>query len=91
MTNSADYAWRVRYPRSGATAYFKTRASAVEEADGNGWADPIVEGYVAGVGWQPSTKIARDVCPVCGGDLVDIRGKMICGKCRQICEGCCEG
>jgi hypothetical protein len=30
-------------------------------------------------------------CPVCGGRLVEIRGKLQCSRCRTICETCCEG
>ena len=30
-------------------------------------------------------------CPVCGGPLVEQRGKLICSRCRTICETCCEG
>ena len=31
------------------------------------------------------------VCPVCGGELVDIRHKLQCTRCHTICETCCEG
>ncbi len=34
---------------------------------------------------------ARPSCPVCGGRLVEIRGKLQCSTCRAICETCCEG
>jgi hypothetical protein len=30
-------------------------------------------------------------CPVCGGHLIDIRGKLQCSRCHRICETCCEG
>lgn len=30
-------------------------------------------------------------CPVCGGHLIDIRGKLQCERCHRICESCCEG
>jgi hypothetical protein len=30
-------------------------------------------------------------CPVCGGRLIEIRGKLQCARCRTICETCCEG
>ncbi len=33
----------------------------------------------------------RPACPVCGGGLVERRGKLICSRCRTICETCCEG
>jgi hypothetical protein len=37
----------------------------------------------------------RDVgfraCPVCGGELVEIRQKRVCSRCHTICETCCEG
>ncbi|WP_217921161.1 hypothetical protein [Miltoncostaea oceani] len=32
-----------------------------------------------------------DVCPLCGGALIDIRAKAVCSACGRICEGCCEG
>lgn len=32
------------------------------------------------------------VCPVCAGQtLIEIRGKLQCGRCHTICETCCEG
>ncbi|MDA8697454.1 hypothetical protein N9C08_02510 [Rubripirellula sp.] len=31
------------------------------------------------------------VCPVCGGNLIDIRAKLQCERCHRICETCCEG
>jgi hypothetical protein len=34
---------------------------------------------------------ARPACPACGGPLVERRGKLICSRCRTICETCCEG
>ena len=35
---------------------------------------------------------SRPACPVCGGGpLVEQRGKLVCSKCRTICEACCEG
>jgi len=33
----------------------------------------------------------RPACPVCGGRLVERRGKLVCSRCRTICETCCEG
>jgi hypothetical protein len=37
-------------------------------------------------------RTSRPACPVCGGGpLVEQRGKLICSKCRTICETCCEG
>jgi hypothetical protein len=30
-------------------------------------------------------------CPACGGRVVEIRGKLVCARCRTICETCCEG
>jgi len=33
----------------------------------------------------------RPACPLCGGALVDIRGKSQCSRCHAICETCCEG
>lgn len=34
---------------------------------------------------------SRPSCPVCGGGLVEIKAKLICSRCRTICETCCEG
>ncbi|WP_165227928.1 hypothetical protein [Aquisphaera insulae] len=33
----------------------------------------------------------RPACPVCGGKLEERKGKLICSRCRTICETCCEG
>lgn len=33
----------------------------------------------------------RPACPVCGGQLVEIKFKLQCMQCRRICETCCEG
>ncbi len=33
----------------------------------------------------------RAGCPACGGRLIEIRGKLQCSQCHQICETCCEG
>lgn len=33
----------------------------------------------------------RPACPVCGGELIEIRAKLQCAKCHTICETCCEG
>lgn len=33
----------------------------------------------------------RPACPVCGGELVEIKQKLQCSRCRTICETCCEG
>lgn len=33
----------------------------------------------------------RAACPACGGRLIEIRGKLVCGDCHTICETCCEG
>jgi hypothetical protein len=33
----------------------------------------------------------RPVCPVCGGNLIEIRAKLQCSRCHTICETCCEG
>jgi hypothetical protein len=35
--------------------------------------------------------VCRPACPVCGGRLVEIRGKLQCSQCHTICETCCEG
>ncbi len=39
----------------------------------------------------PEPEARRPACPVCGGKLVEIRGKLVCSRCRTICETCCEG
>ncbi len=33
----------------------------------------------------------RPACPVCGGELIEIRAKLQCSRCHRICETCCEG
>ena len=33
----------------------------------------------------------KPACPVCGGRLMEIRGKLQCSACHTICETCCEG
>lgn len=41
---------------------------------------------------ESSCSIERlPVCPVCGGNLIDIRMKRQCARCHTICETCCEG
>lgn len=30
-------------------------------------------------------------CHACGGELMDMRGKMICSRCFTINETCCDG
>jgi hypothetical protein len=30
-------------------------------------------------------------CQACGGELIDIRGKMVCTRCFTINETCCDG
>jgi hypothetical protein len=35
--------------------------------------------------------LCAPTCPVCGGHLIDIRGKLQCLRCHRICETCCEG
>jgi hypothetical protein len=32
----------------------------------------------------------RSACPVCGGELIEIRAKLQCSVCHRICETCCE-
>jgi hypothetical protein len=34
---------------------------------------------------------SKVACPVCGGQLIEIRGKLVCQRCHAICETCCEG
>lgn len=35
--------------------------------------------------------IGRQICPACGGPLIEVRAKLQCTQCRRICESCCEG
>jgi hypothetical protein len=40
---------------------------------------------------EQNAKVCRPACPVCCGHLIEIRGKLVCSQCHQICETCCEG
>lgn len=40
---------------------------------------------------EPKTCPSRPACPVCGGELIEIRAKLQCSRCHTICETCCEG
>jgi hypothetical protein len=40
---------------------------------------------------QQEASTCRPVCPVCGGELFEIRAKLQCSRCHAICETCCEG
>lgn len=40
---------------------------------------------------QPQQCPTRPACPVCGGELIEIRAKLQCAQCHTICETCCEG
>lgn len=41
---------------------------------------------------QPKdTPTCQRVCPVCGGQLIEIRAKLQCARCHTILETCCEG
>ena len=33
----------------------------------------------------------RPACPICDGPLVELRGKLVCGRCHAIVETCCDG
>jgi hypothetical protein len=35
-------------------------------------------------------KTDRPACPVCGGQLLDIRRKLSCVRCHAIIETCCD-
>ena len=37
------------------------------------------------------SRTPRVACPVCGGHLIEIRGKLQCERCHTIIETCCEG
>ncbi|MBX6314634.1 MAG: hypothetical protein IRY99_17225 [Isosphaeraceae bacterium] len=49
---------------------------------------PRAEEDERSTGPQPPQTTA---CPVCGGRLIEIRGKLLCSRCHAICETCCEG
>ena len=36
-------------------------------------------------------ELDQQVCPACGGAIVEIRAKRVCSRCHTICETCCEG
>ncbi|WP_186775740.1 hypothetical protein [Rubripirellula tenax] len=40
---------------------------------------------------EPDPPTPQPGCPVCGGSMIDIRGKLQCTRCHRICETCCEG
>ncbi|OUT55011.1 MAG: hypothetical protein CBB71_20935 [Rhodopirellula sp. TMED11] len=40
---------------------------------------------------QKQPQSCRAACPVCGGQLMEIRQKLQCSRCHTICETCCEG
>jgi hypothetical protein len=40
---------------------------------------------------RPEPDPPRPACPACGGPLVEIKAKLVCARCRTICETCCEG
>jgi hypothetical protein len=42
------------------------------------------------VGQADSEKADRPACPVCGGQLLDIRRKLCCVQCHSIIETCCD-
>jgi hypothetical protein len=33
----------------------------------------------------------RPACPVCDGPITELRGKLVCTRCRAIVETCCDG
>ena len=35
-------------------------------------------------------EVSRPACPVCGGQLIDIRRKLCCTECHTIIETCCD-
>jgi len=40
---------------------------------------------------DPTPPPGRRICPVCGGVLEEIWGRLQCARCHTICETCCEG
>lgn len=53
--------------------------------------EPRTGNQSGGVGACRSGQPERAACPACGGRLVEIRAKLVCERCRTICETCCEG
>ena len=41
-------------------------------------------------GEAEAEKANRPACPVCGGELIDIRRKLCCVQCHSIIETCCD-
>lgn len=40
---------------------------------------------------RQAEQVRKAACPVCGGELIEIRAKLQCARCHTICETCCEG
>jgi hypothetical protein len=42
--------------------------------------------------WQDTQEVPWPAaCPVCGGQLMEIRAKLHCTRCHTLCETCCDG
>lgn len=52
---------------------------------------PSSDDRPAGTNVSTDARSGFPVCPVCGGELVEIKLKWICSRCHTICETCCEG
>ncbi len=35
-------------------------------------------------------ELPRPTCPVCGGRLLEIHGKLCCSRCHSIVQTCCD-
>lgn len=57
--------------------------------DGNETEETIMENENGSS--DQTTCPTRPACPVCGGELIEIRAKLQCSRCHTICETCCEG
>jgi hypothetical protein len=40
---------------------------------------------------SPASSECSRACQICGGQLVEIRAKLVCERCHTIWETCCEG
>lgn len=40
---------------------------------------------------QQQQQLSQPTCQLCGGRLIEIRGKLQCERCHTIWETCCEG
>ncbi|MEC7408956.1 MAG: hypothetical protein VYB72_09075 [Planctomycetota bacterium] len=69
----------------------QTRKETSSEADAENQATTSESVCVTSLDAYRLGKPTRPICPVCGGNLIDIRAKLQCEQCHRICETCCEG